>query len=118
MHIGIDIDGTITRHPAFFAFLARTLRESGHRVTIVTYRHDPLGAAADLAAMGVPYDALVHWDSGATDPVDFDRWKGDVCARLGIELFFEDRPETVNHLPPGTVGLLVVAPEEGLVYYD
>ncbi|MBM4365530.1 MAG: hypothetical protein FJ102_04900 [Deltaproteobacteria bacterium] len=118
MHVGIDIDGTITRHPAFFAFLAGSLRAAGHRVTIVTYRHDRASAAEDLAAMGVAYDALVSWDPDIVPIPNFDRWKGDVCAHLGIELFFEDRPETINHLPAGTVGLLVVAPEAGLVFYD
>jgi NAD(P)-dependent dehydrogenase (short-subunit alcohol dehydrogenase family) len=118
MHIGFDIDGTITRHPAFFAFLARSLRSAGHRVTIITYRHDRASAAADLAAMEVSYDALVAYDPERTPPPDFDRWKGDICAELGVEVFFEDRPETLNHLPPSTVGLLVVAPEEGLVFYD
>jgi len=40
MNVGLDIDGTITEHPAFFALLSTAFRAAGHRVLIFTYR-DP-----------------------------------------------------------------------------
>lgn len=40
MNVGLDIDGTITENPQFFALLSRVLRAAGHKVHIVSYR-DP-----------------------------------------------------------------------------
>ena len=45
MTIALDIDGTISEHPEFFALLAASFRRSGHRVIVLTYR-DPVRAAA------------------------------------------------------------------------
>ena len=118
MHIGIDIDGTITRHPAFFAQLASGFRAAGHRVTIVTFRTDRAAAEADLAAMRVPYDVLVVFEPERCSLPSLDTWKGSVCAALGIDLLFDDHPETLNHLPATTLGLMIVDPTQGLVGYD
>ncbi len=38
MKAALDIDGTITERPEFFAVLSRALRAAGHRVLILTYR--------------------------------------------------------------------------------
>jgi len=40
MNVALDIDGTISENPRFFALLASALRAGGHRVVILTYR-DP-----------------------------------------------------------------------------
>ena len=40
MVIGLDIDGTITRHPEFFAFISQALVQGGHRLVVITFRKD------------------------------------------------------------------------------
>lgn len=63
MNIALDIDGTITRRPKFFAVLSRAVRAAGGKVFIVTSRSDTAEVRAltrrELGAHGVAYDELV-----------------------------------------------------------
>lgn len=61
MVIGLDIDGTITRHPNFFAFISQALVQGGHQVVVITFREDRKSAADDLAVWGVAYSELITW---------------------------------------------------------
>lgn len=101
MTIALDIDGTISERPDFFALLSVAFRRAGHRVLVLTYR-DPSRApatAAQLAAWGVEYDELVIASSlGA---------KGELCAAHGVDLFFDDQDECIADVPESVLVLKV-----------
>src|SRR5262245_7783090 len=93
MRVALDIDGTISEHPAFFAFLASAVRGQGHWVVVLTYR-DPARAEAtraQLAAWGVAFDELVFAPSLEA--------KGALCGQHAIDLFFDDQDECLVAVP-------------------
>lgn len=112
MTIGIDIDGTITRCPAFFALISHALIAAGHRVVIVTFREDRESAAADLGGWGVAYSELVTWSFAGNAGLDMFAWKGAVCAERGIEILFDDDPQVLSALPANVVSMMVVDHDE------
>ncbi len=63
MNIQIDIDGTIDKAPVFFRWLTNNLRDSGHKVFIVTSRtSSPMNDAEtekELKGYGITYDKLI-----------------------------------------------------------
>ncbi len=111
MIVGLDIDGTITRHPEFFAFLSRALKRAGHKVVVITFREDRQNAASDLAQWGVAYSKLVTWSHQENDCAAMDQWKGKVCGALNVELLFDDDPQVIANLSANVVGLMVGNPE-------
>jgi uncharacterized HAD superfamily protein len=91
--IALDIDGTISERPAFFALLAAAFRAAGHRVIVLTYR-DPARAAVtreQLAAWGVGFDDLVIAPSL--------EGKGRLCAAHAVDVFFDDQDECIADVP-------------------
>lgn len=125
MNFRIDIDDTITRCPAFFAFTSKALRSAGHKVYILSYREDRGFAEEDLAEYGIEYDELVlpadedirgvpwqEWKGAAA------RWKAETCRQHGIDIFFEDMPEVVNALDSTVTVFMPVDPALGSVCYE
>jgi hypothetical protein len=110
--IGLDIDGTITRHPAFFALLSQAAVAAGHEVVVITFREDRHGAATDLARWGIAYGRLVSWSLDDWPAEDACAWKGHVCGELGVEVLFEDDPEVLCHVDPSVVSMMVVDHDE------
>ncbi|MEC9374419.1 MAG: HAD family hydrolase [Planctomycetota bacterium] len=108
MVIGFDIDDTITRHPAFFAFLSRALRGAGHRVVVITYREDRARAAADLEGWGFVWDELVCSTVDLCLSCGVHEWKAVVCREKGVEVFFEDEPAVLRHVDDSVVCLMPV----------
>jgi hypothetical protein len=101
MIVALDIDGTISEPPEFFAVLSAALRAAGHRVIVLTYR-DPERAGAtraQLAAWGVECDELVIAPSLEA--------KGSLCAELGVDVFFDDQDECIAPVPEPTLVLKV-----------
>jgi uncharacterized HAD superfamily protein len=93
MNIALDIDGTISEHPEFFATLASGFRSAGHRILILTYR-DPAREAttrAELARWGIVFDELVFAESLAA--------KGALCEQHAVDLFFDDQDECIVTVP-------------------
>lgn len=93
MIIALDIDGTISERPDFFALLSVAFRRAGHCVIVLTYR-DPARADAtktQLAAWGVEFDELVIAESLTG--------KGKLCADHGVDLFFDDQDECIVGVP-------------------
>ncbi len=93
MNVALDIDGTISEHPEFFALLSASLRAAGHRVIVLTYR-DPSSeepTRLQLGRLGVEFDQLVIADSL--------EGKGEACARHAVDLFFEDQDECIAAVP-------------------
>lgn len=53
MVIGLDIDGTITRHRESFAFLSQSATRAGHQIIVMTFRQERENTMADLAKWGL-----------------------------------------------------------------
>jgi uncharacterized HAD superfamily protein len=93
MKVALDIDGTISEHPEFFAVLSSALRAAGHQVLVLTYR-DPNrveAAKAQLAGWRVEFDELVIADSLES--------KGQLCPAHGVDIFFDDQDECIAAVP-------------------
>jgi uncharacterized HAD superfamily protein len=91
--IALDIDGTISDHPAFFAFLSAALRAAGHQILILTYR-DPEKTDAtrkQLSDWGILFDELVIAESLTA--------KGSLCVAYGVDIFFDDQDECIVNVP-------------------
>lgn len=97
MKVALDIDGTISEHPEFFAVLSAALRAAGHQVIVLSYR-DPSrmeATRAHLAAWGIAFDELVIAPSLEA--------KGELCGSLGVDLFFDDQDECIATVPEGVL---------------
>lgn len=97
MRVALDIDGTISERPEFFAVLSAALRAAGHRVIVLTYRDAGRSEATrmHLAAWGVGFDDLVIAPSLEA--------KGELCAALGVDVFFDDQDECIASVPEGVL---------------
>jgi uncharacterized HAD superfamily protein len=93
MKVALDIDGTISEHPEFFAALSVALRATGHFVLVLTYRDPARNEAtkAQLAAWGVEFDELVI--AGSLEA------KGELCGTHAVDLFFDDQDECIATVP-------------------
>lgn len=99
MNVALDIDDTITRHPEFFAFLSKVLRDGGHKVFIITFRHDEPDTRKDLKSMGITFDKLVVASGEELERVGFCEWKGNVCKELDVDIMFEDMVGVAKRIP-------------------
>lgn len=114
MVIAFDIDGTITRHPPFFAFLTQALVEAGHQVLIITFREDRSRTKADLASWGIAYDRLIASSLESSLEHGPDGWKAWECRKAGVDVFFEDDPDVLAEVAPATLCLQPF----GVAYYS
>jgi uncharacterized HAD superfamily protein len=97
MKVALDIDGTISECPGFFAVLSSALRAAGHQVIVLTYR-DPdrrTATEAGLREWGIEYDELVIASSLEA--------KGELCGAHGVDLFFDDQDECIAAVPESVV---------------
>jgi hypothetical protein len=108
--IALDIDDTITLHPAFFSAMSRAMREAGHTIVVITLRESEPLARHDLDAWGIAFDRLVCATPSALAEHGY-AWKASVCRELGVDVFFEDSPRILSHVDPATLALLVTQPE-------
>jgi len=108
MVIGLDIDGTITRHPEFFAFLSQMLVAGGHQVIVITFREDRNNAVADLAAWNIRYSELLMWSFQDYGDEDMYAWKGRMCAVMNVAILFDDDPQVHQRLDPQVISMMVV----------
>jgi len=95
MNVGIDIDGTITAIPPLFSILTKALRKEGHKVFIVTFRHELCKEETEqeLKEMGIEYDKLVMGDQ----TLNFT-WKAKQVVKHKLEAFFEDNQEVIEEI--------------------
>ena len=108
MVIGLDIDGTITRHPKFFALVSQALVQGGHQVVVITFREDRKSAADDFAVWGVAYSELVTWSSMENAGENMYAWKARRCTAKNVEILFDDDPLVLCQLNPVVVSMMVV----------
>lgn len=101
MKIGLDIDGTITTHPDFFARLSKE-----HEVVIITSRPEGPKSRADteqeLKELSIEFSFLCMCDWGAEyeinvpegleGPARLNYQKVLACKHRGVAALFDDDP--------------------------
>lgn len=110
MNIAIDIDGTITRRPDFFAVMTRAIRATGGKVYVVTSRSNTPEVASqtrrELESYGVEFDELVIIADGERDRIpcphaDLDWFQAYLWQKVAVSLdrnvavVFEDDAKVV-----------------------
>jgi len=111
MNIALDIDGTITKHPEFFAIVSRSIRASGGKVYVVTSRSNSDGVRVqtqkELKSYGIPFDELFIIPDAKPDqrpcPHDELDWyqkylyqKVTVCLEHEVAIVFEDDQKVID----------------------
>jgi len=111
MNIALDIDGTITKHPEFFAIVSRSIRASGGKVYVVTSRSNSDGVRVqtqkELNSYGIPFDELFIIPDAKPDqrpcPHDELDWyqkylyqKVTVCLEHEVAIVFEDDQKVID----------------------
>jgi hypothetical protein len=110
MVVAFDIDDTITKHPQFFAFLTQALIAAGHKVLIITFREDRLATESDLQGWGVGWTTLITSTLDACLETGVDEWKSSECRKAGVDVFFEDDPNVLQHIASDTLCLQPYSP--------
>jgi hypothetical protein len=110
MNVALDIDGTITAKPEFFAVLSKAIRANGGKVIIVTSRSNTTEVKAqtrrELRGYGIAFDELVVIADAAGDRLpcphgDLDWYqqylwqKVAVCVERGVTIIFEDDEKVI-----------------------
>ena len=111
MNIVLDIDGTITRCPAFFRVLARSIRDNGGKVYIVTSRSTLDGVKdltrKELNSYRIEFDELiiisdkaqyqVHCPHDDLDWYEKYLWqKVAFCLNRNVKIVFEDDSRVIS----------------------
>lgn len=111
MNIALDIDGTITKTPEFFSLLARSVRNSGGKIIVVTSRMNTPEARdatdGELKEYGVEHDELfilpnagqlqIECPHDELDDYSQYLWqKISICIDHEIDIVFEDDPLVIE----------------------
>lgn len=111
MIVALDIDGTITANPPFFATLSRAIIREGGKVLIVSSRANTYevrcSTAAELVGYGIEYTELFLIDDieAAAERCphkDLNWWekylwqKVDICVRNKVGILFEDDAQVID----------------------
>ena len=107
MKIALDLDGTITRYPEFFATLSQLWDDD---VYVITFRDSMETSVADCRRYGVKYKEIILANKD-------DDTKAIEIERLGIGVFFDDMPEFLIHTKKN-VATFLVRNEENFDYAD
>jgi hypothetical protein len=134
MRLAIDIDGTITQHPAYFITLVKAWRAQGLGVLILTARRESDRGATVRELVGLGFPAPL-FEREAANLVMFPKeypwpytdqlaetlwrqehalWKAAMCRMLDVDVLYDDCPYnvaacrlqgvTVFHVTNGVVG--------------
>ena len=125
INLGLDVDGTITVAPVFFALLARAVRDAGGQVHVITSRSDSIesrvACKAELSCLGIEHDKL-HMlpdaeQAGRRCPHQELDWyqkylwqKVQYCLDNGIDVFFDDEQKVVALFGRFAPGIRVFRP--------
>jgi uncharacterized HAD superfamily protein len=93
--IGLDMDGTITEFPDFFAALTRSDQFEVHIITGRGPEHEEI-TKLELEKFGIRFDKLHLVDATWAE-------KGKICKDLGIQIMFDDMDEFIKHISPDTM---------------
>ena len=115
MNVAIDIDGTISENPQFFALLSRVLKTAGHKVHIISYRDPSPKSVAEtkqeLADWKIAYDEL-HLPDGILN-IGMGEWKRSRAEKVGLTIMIDDTLEVLAAMPKKVLRMWVV-PEDVL----
>jgi len=89
MKLALDLDDTITRYPEFFSKLSQLWCDD---VYILTFRSDMQSCIDDCKRHNIKYTEIILANKD-------DDSKAKEIERLGIEVFFDDCPEFLVHVP-------------------
>jgi hypothetical protein len=111
MNLGLDIDGTITAAPKYFAQLATAWRNAGRQVHVISSRSDTpevrLASVRELETLGVCFDGL-HLLPGITAselicPHPNLNWyakyqwqKVAIAQQLNVSVYFDDDEKVLD----------------------
>lgn len=119
MKVGFDFWGCINQHPEQFREMGRAFIAAGHEVYIVSaygdrqlekYQNDEAGYVELIKSFEVPCTDIVPVYFGRNDK-DIPELKLERVEGLGITLFFDDRPSTIELLHKhGIAAFLVPKP--------
>lgn len=93
--VGLDLDGTITDFPDFFAALSHSDKFEVHVITGRAEEHRD-ETIAELRGYGIKY-LQIHFVDAVWDK------KGEICEKLGIQIMFDDMDEFINHINDSTM---------------
>jgi len=111
MNIALDIDGTISERPEFFAVLSRAVRSAGGKVYVITSRTKTRDVETltrrELKSYGVEFDALHIIPDAPQDRIPCPHsgldwyqqylWqKVVVCLTHNVSIVFEDDPKVID----------------------
>ena len=95
LHLGLDIDGTITEQPEFFRNFSKSWPG---RVSIISYRSDESKAIELLRELDIYYDDIYLVKS-----LD----KSDMIIKLGVNVYVDDQDECILNIPENVTVLKV-----------
>lgn len=93
----LDFDNTYTRTPQLWDMFISEARKSGNRVFIVTYRDEKLDRDDRLDILEKVHLVPVFYTSGVAKRFFMQR------AGLNIDVWIDDRPETIFENSPITI---------------
>ena len=111
MNIALDIDGTITKQPEFFAILSRGVWAAGGKVYVVTSRANSAGVRAEtqkeLKSYGITFDEFFIIPDAGREQIpcphgDLDWYqkylwqKVAVCLEHDVTIVFEDDDKVID----------------------
>lgn len=108
MTVGVDIDGSIMKKPAFFAFLSQSLKASGHKLLIITFREDYVNLVKLLRKNEIEYTEIISSSFEDQMKVGVDEWKAEVCKRYQVDVLFDGSPSVMKHIEPETLALMSI----------
>lgn len=94
--VGLDMDGTITDHPAFFSALSYSDKFEIHIITGRSLDEHKDQTIEELKQYDIKYHAI-HFVDAVWEK------KGEVCKKLGIQIMFDDMDEFIKHISESTM---------------
>ena len=113
MNIGFDLDGTLTEEKV--RALAEYLFRAGHRIHVISaaMKHDEERAwehkKEKLARIGAKYHELHLALCEVGDGKDKGQVKAKICRELDLIAYFDDEPETVEHMKDAGCPVFLIA---------
>lgn len=105
MRIGLDMDGTITANPPFFALLSHCIAKGGGKIFVITYRGKALRELTKQQLDG--WRILYHGLYLAPGNIEAAPWKAEIAKGLGLDVMFDDDETNLLAMPPRVTGFLV-----------
>lgn len=116
MRVGIDFWNVISQHPAYFKELSKSLMWNENDVYIISavgnrqlkkYANTHEGYIETIKGFKVPCTEIILCDFGDDDSL-IPEMKLAECKRLMIDMFYDDRPSTIELLHQNSIAAFLV----------